>query len=591
MSVRTCAVAAAPRRRAGGLRGAIAAVTVAALLAAAVAAAAPSVVQAAPLSLRIGLAWDKWAADVSGQVREGLVFQPRALLWPGTASQASPGVPATPAAPVAAASLLPQGRGRFAVATANPAAGIAASESGWIAGAAALAAARSLAPGGPAAAAGVRPEPVRLGGLWYCLLVDREGLAVDPGGARGLADAGWPLFETSWPAPPGRSGPAAGACAVRLDGAESGLVYAARLPLAITPESAAALARHAATDYRGRLEALRAGRLGLFSIVNVVTVEDYLMGVVPSEMPALWPLEALKAQAVAARTYAVSSLGRHSAQGFDLCFDIHCQAYGGVPNEHANTSQAVRATSGVVATYGGRLINAVYHAHSGGATDSSAAIWGAAEPYLAGTSRTYEKPYYWTATDRREDVERIIAAALGAEVPAGLFPVLSLTPANFTAGGRATRVVVRGPQAQATITVSRLRSGLGTYRLRDAKFGAWLVSTAWVWPGWTAAAGAVPAQPAMTWLPGLRGEGVLVWQGTPGAAGGLAGQAGQAGQLAAAALGLVVPGHFVFSGQGFGHGVGMSQWGAREMAALGRTYDQILKNFYQGVSLVGNYGR
>ncbi|MDP2871858.1 MAG: SpoIID/LytB domain-containing protein [Bacillota bacterium] len=562
-------------RRLGGRSGMVALVVALAF----VFLASPHRSAAAPLNLRIGLAWNRWAADISGQFREGLTFLPATSLWPGAAAPA--------AAP------LPQGRGRYAVATSDPATAIAATESRWLAGAAALAAGRSPTPAAGTAAAATaagrqtRPEVVRLGGLWYCMLVDGEGLAVDPGGVRELSDAGWPVFETSWPAPPGLRGPAAAACVVRLDGPQSGLIYAARLPLGVTSESASAFVRHAATDYRGRLDALRSGSLGLFSIVNVVTAEDYLMGVVPSEMPALWPLEALKAQAVAARTYAIRNLGRHSSQGFDLCFDIHCQAYGGVPNEHPGTDQAVRATSGVVATYGGRLINAVYHAHSGGATDSSAVIWGAAEPYLVGTARTYEQPYYWTATNTREDVERIVASALGAQLPQGLFPVLKLTPVNFTVGGRATRVVVDGPAAQATITVSRLRSGLGTYRLREAKFGAWPVASVWIWPDWTAAAGVTATSQAVTWLPGGRGDGVLIWQ-----ASGIAGQGGAAGGgLVGSALGLTMPGHFVFSGQGFGHGVGMSQWGAREMAVLGRSYDQILKNFYQGISLASNYGR
>lgn len=543
----------------------------------------PSSASAAPLSIRIGLAWDRWAADVSGQVRDGLTLNPRNPLWPGVAAPAS-----------AAA---PQGRGRYAVATANEAVAMVATDSRWLAGASAVTLSRSGSAAPAALTAPTRPatpQLARLGGLWYCLATDAAGLPLAPRDAARLAAAGWPTFEVSWPAPPGRSGTAAAACAVRLDGATAGLVYTARLPLPITAETTTAFVRHAATDYRGQLTALRAGTRNLFSVVNTVGVEDYLLGVVPSEMPASWPLEALKAQSVAARTYAIRNLGRHGGQGFDLCWDIHCQAYGGVPNEHSGTNQAVRATSGVVATYGGRLINAVYHAHSGGATDSSAVIWGAAEPYLVGTSRTYEKPYLWTATNRREDVERIVTAALaatGAQVPEGLFPVLKLTPTNYTAGGRATRVVVNGPGAQATITVSRLRSGLGTYRLREAKFGAWLVSTSWVWPQWTAAAGVTAAQPAVTWLPGARGEGVLVWQGAAlgGAAAGATAASGA--NLAGAALGLASPGHFVFSGQGFGHGVGMSQWGAREMAVLGFRYDAILKNFYQGISLVGNYGR
>jgi stage II sporulation protein D len=365
---------------------------------------------------------------------------------------------------------------------------------------------------------------------------------------------------------------------VFLSGPADGLSVAAQAPAAFAAGADFPRVQHGRTPYRGRLEILAAGSAQLYSLVNVVNMEDYLLGVVPSEMPASWPLEALKAQAVAARTYAVSNLRKHASRGFDLCDDIHCQAYLGYSNEYPGPTVAVRATSGLVATYGGRLINAVYHAHAGGATDSSAVIWGAAEPYLVGTSETYEKPYYWTATNRRTEVEAAILSAKEGKVPDGLFPLLSAKPASFTPGGRARTVLLKGPAGESSIGAVTLRGKLGSYRLRSDAIGLWQVGSTWLWPDWTSAAGMASALQTITWAPGDRGTSVLVF-GTLAETG------------TSAPLGVISPEFFVFSGQGFGHGVGMSQWGAREMAAGGKNYRQILAQFYKGIAIAPNYGR
>jgi stage II sporulation protein D len=138
--------------------------------------------------------------------------------------------------------------------------------------------------------------------------------------------------------------------------------------------------------YRGRLEVF-ANTRGALTVVNVVSLEDYVRGVVPNELsPGGWPeLEALKAQAVAARTYAVSNLGRFRGEGFDLTPDTRSQVYGGRATEHPLTDRAVRETRGRVATYRGVPINALYSSTCGGRTEDAENIFGGEPvPYLRG---------------------------------------------------------------------------------------------------------------------------------------------------------------------------------------------------------------
>jgi stage II sporulation protein D len=138
--------------------------------------------------------------------------------------------------------------------------------------------------------------------------------------------------------------------------------------------------------YRGRLEVF-ANTRGSLTVVNVIPLEDYVRGVVPNELsPGGWPeLEALKAQAVAARTYAVSNLGRFAVEGYDLTPDTRSQVYGGRTTEHTLTDRAVFETRGRVATYQGRPINALYTSTCGGRTEDAENIFGGdAPPYLRG---------------------------------------------------------------------------------------------------------------------------------------------------------------------------------------------------------------
>ncbi|HEV2801874.1 MAG TPA: SpoIID/LytB domain-containing protein [Pyrinomonadaceae bacterium] len=159
-----------------------------------------------------------------------------------------------------------------------------------------------------------------------------------------------------------------------------------RAPVTFTPTDASAPLRFNEKPYRGRLEVFT-NLNGSLTVVNVLGLEDYVRGVVPNELSpgGYGALEALKAQAVAARTYAVSNRGQFTAAGFDLLPTIRSQVYGGLSTEHPLSTRAVEETRGVIATYSGEPINALYTSTCGGRTESAENIFGgAAVPYLRG---------------------------------------------------------------------------------------------------------------------------------------------------------------------------------------------------------------
>ena len=145
--------------------------------------------------------------------------------------------------------------------------------------------------------------------------------------------------------------------------------------------------------YRGKVEVFVNSR-GTLSIVNVVPLEDYLLGVVPSEL-GLPQLEAQKAQAIAARTYAVANLNGFGDRGFDLLPTVWSQVYQGVSIETPMGTRAVNETRGLVATYDGKPINALYTSTCGGRTEDSENIFDKAEPYLRGVECSLEAHRYF----------------------------------------------------------------------------------------------------------------------------------------------------------------------------------------------------
>ncbi|WP_247216854.1 SpoIID/LytB domain-containing protein [Synechococcus sp. C9] len=273
--------------------------------------------------------------------------------------------------------------------------------------------------------------------------------------------------------------------------------------------------------YRGRLR-LVARPDGLLA-VNHVPLEEYLYSVVGSEMYPFWPLEALKAQAVAARSFILFRLRRPADPDFDVGRTVTWQAYKGYSRESDSTREAVTATTGQVVTYRGQIIEAVYHAASGGHTENVEDIWSAPRPYLRGVPDfDQEAPVYsWQKTFTQAELSRLLP---------GVGQVTSLTPVRTTPQGRVVEMRVTGTTGTKTFTGSELR------RLLDLR------ST--------------------------------LFQVTP-----------TRGDVASTNPVNAPDGSFEFQGRGFGHGLGMSQWGAFGLAQRGYNYQQILQYYYQGTEI------
>lgn len=132
--------------------------------------------------------------------------------------------------------------------------------------------------------------------------------------------------------------------------------------------------------YRGKMVIENRG--GVLNVVNDIKLEDYLLGVVPCEMPSSWSEEALKAQAIAARSYAVANLGKNGSKGFDLKDNTEDQAYGGASSETTRTNDIVAKTYGIVVTQNKHVVSAYYCASAGGKTLNTGAVWNKDLPYL-----------------------------------------------------------------------------------------------------------------------------------------------------------------------------------------------------------------
>ena len=132
--------------------------------------------------------------------------------------------------------------------------------------------------------------------------------------------------------------------------------------------------------YRGHFKVINDG-LGL-TVINDIPMEKYLRGVVPSEMPSSWEHEAHKAQAIAARSYAIANLGKRAKYGYDLKDTPEDQAYGGATAEKANTNEAVEETANIVLVCQGKIVPAYYSASAGGRTNTGGQVWSKDLPFL-----------------------------------------------------------------------------------------------------------------------------------------------------------------------------------------------------------------
>ena len=264
--------------------------------------------------------------------------------------------------------------------------------------------------------------------------------------------------------------------------------------------------------YRGVLRMHRepGGRL---MTVNVLPLEEYVRGVMRAEIAPDWPLEAMKAQAVVARTYALYAVLTSGEAPYDLTATTASQLYAGAWGEDTRSDEAVRGTRGVVLTYEGMVIPAFYHSASGGMTEDAVEVWEKRYPFIVGVPDPFSAgaPHHlWEETLPEETLRRRLAAggyALGV--------IGSIELDGRSRSGRIQRILIRHASGLLTLEAKVFRRLVGAEVLRSTNF-------------------------------------TILRNGAG----------------------------FTFVGKGWGHGVGMSQWGAKGMAELAFGYEEILQYYF-----------
>ncbi len=345
----------------------------------------------------------------------------------------------------------------------------------------------------------------------------------------------------------------------------------------------------AVTWFRGRkyYGGFRYSRLdgGDLTVVNILGMDEYICGVVPYEMSPGWPLEALKAQAVSARTYAASQLGKHQKYGFDLCNSTCCQAYLGVDVNAPDCEEAVFSTSGVYITYEGELASTYYHSCDGGATENSENVFYEEIPYLKGKADPYESQVTtgyenWSFVYSCDDITWILRAK-----GYNCGTIVSVTP-TYTEQGNILSLKFTDANG-VSWTFSRSRAGSILYSQTLGKF--------------------THSQRFTVTDADMENQSLLINEDTEPISesqqiwavdgSGQVHELGEAGKVTvltadgtrtvnrSSAGGTIRAARYRVSGSGWGHNVGMSQHGARAMALMGFTYEEILKFYFSGVDV------
>jgi len=261
-------------------------------------------------------------------------------------------------------------------------------------------------------------------------------------------------------------------------------------------------------QYRGDI--LFVAKNNTVLVINVIEVEEYLRGVIGEEMIQSWPLEALKAQAVAARTYAINEIrSPMSSAEYDICASTACQLYKGVGAEHESTDRAVMQTQGLVLTFNGRIAETPYHADSGGRVASSYEVWSQQIPYLnTKEDFSYSSPFAnWQFNFDGSEVAKLLA-----KQGYNIGNVQSMSIQQVSGSSRVTHLNIQGSAGSAELRGRVLQDWIRSFGLKSTYFE--------------------------------------------------------------------MVGPMTVRGQGFGHGVGMSQYGAKAQAANNKDFKAILAFYY-----------
>ena len=366
--------------------------------------------------------------------------------------------------------------------------------------------------------------------------------------------------------------------------------------------------------YRGGFRLVSSGS-GI-TLLNVLDLEEYLRGVLKMEVNPAWSMEALKAQAVISRTYALRSVLQNRGKGgYDLRDTVMSQVYRGMNAEDSKTDQAIRATKGMVLKYGGEIAFTPFHSHSGGATADVTTVWGGNMPYLKGVNEDFqtESPHStWEASLSAAQVEDALRSA-GVNV--GRLQELRVEQSDPF--GRPTTLRAIGTSGSKTLKSHSFRMAAGSNVIRSTLFSISSAASSSSAPIPLASLSqpkpVPPSPPPGTGVPtsltpmsaaeerqltDLTEQGVFNAEELMDM---LLNPEKRKGYLIRA-LRTVRPGipvqpqpqpvgtasgRFLFRGKGWGHGVGLSQWGAKALADQGWDFKKILSFYFPGTKLEG----
>lgn len=358
--------------------------------------------------------------------------------------------------------------------------------------------------------------PAYYSGTYYALVGDYDSAAdaAADASARGIA---------------GTAYSASGKCVVVARTSDARILFefdgGTEMNLSVSPQCAydKAVTWFKGYKYYGDFEYVR--RSGeKITVINIVDIEDYVKGVIPYEMGGAWPLEALKAQALCARTFAAAHLGGYSTYGFDVTNDTYSQCYRGIGSATPTSNSAVDATAGQYITYNGSMITAFYSSSFGGGSENSENIFSTAYSYLRGKRDPFEaatdginRKSSWSYSFSKSELTTLLKN-FGKSIS-------TVTSLNVTYSDTDNAIGLRFTDTTGK-TVSLEKSAC--YNFSTTRLS----------------------------LPSV--HYIAVDMGS----------------------------YIVFSGGGYGHNVGMSQYGAYAMATTyGFTYDQIINFYYTGVAI------
>ena len=386
-------------------------------------------------------------------------------------------------------------------------------------------------------------------------------------------------------------------------------------PLCVWPQGIDTVTWFKNIRYRGAFLYQRTDG-GRLSVINYLPLEDYIKGVVPYEMGTWFPEEALKAQALCARSYAMTSIGRHGSQGFDLCNTTCCQVYKGLKTQSDAVDRAVEQTAGQYIRYNGEIIRAVYMSSDGGATENAENVWNTPLPYLravrddweAQTDTTYKS---WTRGITARQITQILKARGNDNTD------IVHAYAEYTAAGNISRLTFvdsRGKtydyeKEAARLVLASTDYGVDIKSMRfifedaanprvksPSEFARPMSGTQDTQSSGIEAAvksvlSAFGLRPLSEQYPAgsipILGKSGVTYRTDFQVFGAQSGYTVSDTGINAADLTIPASssGRYLIVGAGYGHNLGMSQYGAKAMAEAGYTAEQIVKYYYTGVTV------